>query len=161
MIRLDFHKPLTALEIRDPIIGVCKEVASEFELYATFHQPQQFAFDGYSRQRGRKRIGNGKHKSWFINFQEDEPQVSRPTVVGKIALKAPIRPDEMQFGGFDYGKYGEPSPTYSYITVYTASEFTEFRPLDPSPDLLAMTYEGLKKHFEGTHLRLFDIAPYN
>jgi hypothetical protein len=161
MIRLNFHKPLTALEIREPALVVCREVAGEFGLYVKFHQPQQRAFEGFSHLRGRPRIGNGKHKNWLVYFQEDEPRVKRPTVVGRIGLKAPINPDEMEFGGFDYGEYGETSPVYSYITVHASSELTDFRPVDPNPNILEMTYEGLRAYFEAPYPTLFDVDQYN
>jgi len=161
MIRIDFHKPLTALEIRDPAIDVCEEVASEFGLYVAFDQHQQPAFDGYSGQRNRKRIGNGKHKNWYINYQKDKPHVSRPTVVGRVALKSPYDPANMQFGGFDYGKFGEIKPTYNHITVHTPGELNQYNPIDPSPEILAMTYQGLRDYFEGGSPRLFDIAQYS
>jgi len=163
MIRIDFYNPLTALEIRDPAIDVCKELADERELYVTFHQPQQPAFSGYAGQRKpqRQRIGNGKHKNWFIDYQLEEPQISKPTVVGRIALRAPYMPDKMQFGGFDYGKFGEPSPVYSFVTVHTPSELGHYRPIDPEPYLLDATYNGLKAHFEANFPRLFEVADYS
>ncbi len=163
MIRIDFYNPLTALEIRDPAIDVCKDLAEERELHVTFHQPQQPAFGGHAGQRRsqRQRIGNGKHKNWFIDYQLEEPQVSRSTVVGRIALRAPYWPEKMQFGGFDYGKFGEPSPTYSFVTVHTLSELGYYRPIDPEQDLLEATYEGLKAHFEARYPRLFEIADFS
>jgi hypothetical protein len=75
MLRLDFERPLSALEIRDPAVEVCREAASEFGLYARFSQSRQRAFDGYNGQKDRKRIGNGKHKNWMIRFQAEEPNV--------------------------------------------------------------------------------------
>ena len=160
MIRLDFHRPLTALEIREPAVEVCRTVAEEFKLHVTFHQPQQRALDGHSGQRNRKRIGNGKHKNWHIDFQEDEPRVSQPSVVGRIVLKSPYFPEEMQFGGFDYGKFGELKPKYSFIKVHTPSELGHYRPIDPEPDLLEMTYDGLRNVFEEAYPRLFNVAAY-
>lgn len=158
MLRIDFHKPLSALEIREPIVKVCMEVGNEFELYALFNQRQQAAFDSHSRDRNRKRIGNGKHKDWFIDFQKEPTNASRPTVVGRIAVQAPICPEEMQFGGFDYGKYRETKPTYSYMKIHTPSELNYYRPVDPSPDLLDMTYRGLSDLFVDRYPRLFSVA---
>ena len=164
MLRMDFHRPLTALEIRDPAIEVCKDVASNFELFVTFHQPQQKAFTGHARQRmsERQRIGNGKHKDWFIDFQEDPPQKSNPKIAGKLAVRSAVRPDKMQFGGFDYGESGEPTPTpvYTYITVHTPSELGHWRPNDPDPELLEMTYACLRAQFEDDYPRLFLVAEY-
>lgn len=162
MLRLDFHKPLTALEVRDPAIEVCKEVATEYGIFAKFHQNQQTALSGYSGQNkaSRQRIGNGKHKVWFINFQEEPPQTNRPTVVGMIALKSPMRPDFMQFGGFDYGSHGETKPTYEYITAHTPSELEYRNPVDPNPEILAMVFKGLRDQFENKYPTLFPISDY-
>lgn len=161
MIKVNFHKPLTALEIRYPAFEVCKEVANEFDLFVTFHQPQQGGLAEHSGQRGRRRIGNGKHKNWFIDYQTDEPQVSRPRTVGRIGLRAPFCPDEMQFGGFEYGNNGKDQPAYRFITVHTVSELGINTSKDPSPDILAMTYQGLKDCFEAKYPRLFDIDPFD
>lgn len=158
MLRLDFHEPLTALEIREPTMDVCREVANEFGVYAVFQQSQQSAFDGYSGQRNRTRIGNGKHKLWSIDFQNEPRRASKPTVFGRIAIRAPFRPDEKLYSGFDYGKHGEVSPTYSFITVHTPSELGAYRPNNPSPDILDMTYEGLTEMFVSGYPRLFDVA---
>ncbi len=154
MIRITFRNPLTALEIRDPSVKMCREIAHEYGLYATFHQPQQPALDGNPRQSHRNRIGNGKHKNWLIDFQEDHPSKSRPKVVGRIALMAPYYPQDRQFGGFSYGKSREPKPTYNFITVHTSSELTDFNPIDPSPEILQKTYQGLLDIFETPYPRL-------
>lgn len=159
MQRIDFQYPLTVFEIRDPALVVCREIADERGLYVTFHQPQQPALSGNPGQRNRCRIGNGKHKDWYIHYQEDEPQISNPRLVGKIALKAPFYPDDMQYGGFDYGKFGEESPTYNHITLHTPSELGHYRPVDPDPDLLDATYSRLADRFNGDP-RLFDITEY-
>lgn len=162
MLKINFHRPLPTLEIRDPAFAACQEVAREFELFATFNQPQQPALSGPSYERGRKRIGNGKHKNWYIDFQVDEPQVSRPKVVGRVALKTHYDPGSMQYGGFDYGKYGEPAPQYNFITVHTPSELgVSFMPKDPSAELLAMIYQGLEGIFVEPYPRLFDIDPFD
>ncbi len=161
MLRIDFHRPLTALEIRDPAIEVCREIAVVRNLHVTFDQPQQVAYSGYPGQKGRQRVGNGKHKDWYINYQEEEPRVSNPTIVGRIALKAPVQPAAMQFGGFDYGKYGDNEPSYNHVTLHTPSELGHYRPIDPEPDLLELTYVGLTDLFEGNYPRLFSIADYD
>lgn len=122
MIRLEFKEPLTALEIRKPAIAACTTVATEVGWYAKFHQPVQSAFDGPARQRGRKRIGNGNHKDWFVDYQQEPLNVSRPTILGRIALLAPIDIARGEYGGFDYGKYPEPEPTYNHLTVQTTHE---------------------------------------
>ena len=161
MIRLTFYRPLTALEIREPTIEVCKEVAGHFGLYANFDQWQQPAFDGFaSGPSKRKRIGNGKHNSWFINFQEEKLSTSKPTVVGRIALKAPFYEPEMQYGGFDYGKFGEVKPTYNFVTVHPVSEVLTFRPIDPDPVLLQKVQDGLLDRFVIPFPRLFNIEPF-
>ncbi len=68
----------------------------------------------------------------------------------------------MQYGGFDYGKYGEPAPEYSYMSVHTPSELgATFMPKDPCPELLTMIYHGLEDVFVAPYPRLFDIDPYN
>ena len=87
MLRIDFREALTALEIRDPSLKVCKEIGSNSGLYVTFDQPQHPALDGRPGHRNRQRIGNGKHKNWYINYQLEETHVSRPTVVGRISSK--------------------------------------------------------------------------
>ena len=160
MLRLDFAEQLTAFEIREPSIEVCKEVAVNFDLHVTFHQPQQPVFTGtsFGRRSQRERIGNGKHKNWHVDFQEEESSCNRPTVVGRIILKAPFEPDNMLFGGFAYGKFGEEKPIYPFITVHTPTELNHYRPIDPSPDILDMTYQGLKDVFEGSTPRLFEVS---
>lgn len=162
MLRIDFQSPLSALEFRDPMIEVCKQAASSHELFATFHQTQQQAFTGHPGQRKseRKRIGNGKHKEWIINFQEKPVQTNRPTVAGRLVIKSSIIPSQKQFGGFDYGKHGEPKPTYLVATFHTPSELDHWRPIDPDPNLLALTYDGLRERFENSAPRLFPIAEY-
>ncbi|HET9174418.1 MAG TPA: hypothetical protein VFN56_04000 [Candidatus Saccharimonadales bacterium] len=163
MKRIDFFEPLTALEIREPAFDVCKELARERDIYAKFNQWQQAALSGHSgiRRSQRERIGNGKHKEWGIDYQLDEPRVSRPRVIGRVLLRGPVSPLQMQFGGFDYGKFGEPKPTYSHITVHTPSELKHYRPLDPDADLLEATYNGLVQLFEEPYPRLFDVADYS
>ena len=158
MIKLEFFKPLTAVEIRDPAVEVCEQVASGRNLYAKFHQWQQAASGSYGADMSkshRPRVGNGKHKVWRIDYQEDELHVNKPRVVGRILLRSAINPVQMQFGGFDYGKYCEPEPIYSHITVHTPSELDNFMPIDPDPEMLALTYAGLRKHFEEPWPRLF------
>lgn len=163
MLRIDFYTPLTALEIRKPTIGACCEVAAEHDLYVTFHQPQQRALSGHTGQprSTRQRIGNGKHKDWYVDYQLEEPRVSNPTVIGRLIIKGPYSLKNKQFGGFDYGEYDQPDPTYNHITVYTPSELNHYRPIDLAPDLLALTYEGLKNCFETRFPRLFDVAPFS
>lgn len=158
MIKLEFFKPLTAVEIRDPAVKVCEQVAAGRNLYAKFHQRQQAAFGSYGAdisKSQRPRVGNGKHKEWRIDYQEDELHVSNPRVVGRILLRSVINPVQMQFGGFDHGKYGEPEPIYSHVIVYTPSELDILRPIDPNTEMLALTYAGLRKHFEEPWPRLF------
>lgn len=163
MIRIDFHEPLSALEIREPALAVCRRVASEFDLHVKFDQRQQAALTGHSGlpKSKRQRIGNGKHKDWFIDYQVEEPQVNRPTIVGRLAIKGPFYPEDMQYGGFDYGEYGGDPPTYNHITVHTPSELGHHMPIDPTPDILSMTYEGLKDCFETSYPRLFDVVPFS
>lgn len=160
MLRLDFERPLTALEIRDPAVGVCREIAEEHDLYVTFDQPQQPAFGVHSGQRGRQRIGNGNHNDWYINYQVEEPRVSHPTIIGRIVLRAPVNPSAMQFGGFDYGRYEGETPRYGFITVHAPSELDQYRPIDPSPEILEMTYAGLKRLFVDDNPRLFSVEEY-
>lgn len=163
MIRLDFQEHLTALQIRDPAVDVCREVAANFDLHANFRQPQQRALSGYYSRYSdskRERIGNGKHKDWYIDYQIEPTNISNPTVVGTIALRGPFDIANRQYGGFDYGKHGELIPKYSHITVHTPSELELYRPIDPEPDILAMTYQGLRDHFENGFPRLFDVSKY-
>lgn len=158
MIKIEFSQPLTALEIRDPAIEVCTEIAVGHGLYANFHQGQQAAFENsFSRATSKKvRIGNGKHLDWLIDYQLEELRVARPTVVGRIVLRSPIDEKNMQFGGFDYGKYGEPKPMYPYITVHTSNELGYNMPIDPpEPELLQVTYDGLRTRLEELRPRLF------
>ncbi|MEO8862805.1 MAG: hypothetical protein ABI354_00580 [Candidatus Saccharimonadales bacterium] len=163
MIRLDFNRPLTAIEIRDPAVEVCREIAEEHGLHATFHQSQQAAFTGHPHmpRAKRQRIGNGKHKEWRIDYQLEEPKVSHPTVVGRLLLRGPYIPGKVQFGGFDYGKYGEPKPEYSHITVHTPTELGYGWPIDPTVEMLELSYEGLRQVFEVPYPRLFDITNYD
>lgn len=149
MIRLDFAEPLTALEVREPAIAACKEVAHEIGWHAKFHQAQQVAFDGFASQRNRKRIGNGKHKNWYIDYQEKPPQSSRPTILGRIALVAPISIEDGEYGGFDYGKYPDPAPTYSHITVQTSQEHGRYVYGTPnlSPEVIDLTNEAMIRQF--------------
>jgi len=162
VLRLDFRRPLTALEVRDPVIESFKETAKTNGIYATFHQPQQIAFSGHSgmRKSDRTRIGNGKHKSWHINFQVEPPQENKPTVIGRLFIVSPVRPEKMQFGGFDYGDFGKPKPTYDHATVHTPSELEHWKPIDPDPILLEMTLAGLHTQFEEMYPRLFPISQY-
>jgi hypothetical protein len=163
MLRVDFQKPLTALEIRDPLVGVCREVADEFDLYAAFDQCQQPAFDGHSFQRNRKRIGNGKHKDWYIKLQPEHPSTSERLVTsaGKLAVKSHFDPKNKQFGGFDYGKYGEePKPAYSFITISSTAELGFWRAVEPDENMLRMIYEGVTDCFKSGQERLFDIAEF-
>jgi hypothetical protein len=140
MHRLYFGRELTALEVRDPTIKACEEVAAAHELYADFRQNQQAAFDGHAHihKSRRTRIGNGKHKDWFIDYQTDRPGTNYPNVIGTLALKSTFNPAEKQFGGWDYGTYlDEPGPTYTQMTIWVPSELDAWRPMDPSPELLA------------------------
>lgn len=160
MIRIDFAKPLSALEIREPALVVCRQTAEKFELKARLEQPQQQAFTGHSRASKRQRIGNGKHKDWYVHFQPEELNCNRPTTVGTIAIKSATIPEIKQYGGFDYGKFGEENPTYTHITVQTATELKKWHAVDPEPKLLSMVYEGLVSCFDDGQDRLFSPAPY-
>lgn len=162
MLKINFERPLSALEIRDPAMAVCRDVASRFDLYAIFQQPQQPALAGSPYDRDRQRIGNGKHKNWYVEFQSDPPQKSRPRVVGRIALKAPYNPDAMEYGGFVYGRYGETAPKYNFVSVHTPTELGfAFLPNDPEPDILAMVYHELEELFVAPYPRFFDINDYD
>ncbi len=161
MLRIDFEKPLTALEIRDPLIEACENTAEQFELYACLRQTQQPSLTGNPGQKNRKRIGNGLHKDWYIDFQIDETYVSRPRVVGTLAVKSAYIPEKKQFGGFDYGKFGVPRPTYSFITLIAASELQMPRRKDPEPEMLNKLYETVLTCPAFDAQRLFDIAKYS
>ncbi len=170
MIRIDFRERLTALEIRDPAIEVFEEVASVHGLFTLFRSPQQAALSGNSRmpRATRTRIGNGKHQSWYVDYMVGRPSRSeittsadRDKTVGTLGLRAPVDKEHMEYGGFDYGEFGEPNPTYSYITVHTISEL-EFREgVDPSKLLLEATYNGLIKVFEAGYPRLFEVEEFS
>jgi len=162
MKRIFFPEHLTALDVREPIIDICTDIAEDNGLHAVFNQRQQPAFSGYASQRksARKRIGNGKHKDWTIDYQIEHPSKSNPNVVGTIAIKAPYNPGAMIFGGFDYGTYGQPEdeiPRYDHITLCTPSELDVYRPIDPEPDLLELTYEGIARYFELGSPRLIPL----
>lgn len=160
MIRIDFEKPKTALEIREPTVLACKQAASELGLFVTFCQSQQQAFDGHARQRNRTRIGNGKHKNWAIGFQTDEPRIRDPNIVGRLILKTDVVPENMQFGGFDYGKYGETPPVYRVLKVYTPSELSFWRPLDPEPALCLAANLAICNTFDTGKGALFDVTKF-
>ncbi|HVW23373.1 MAG TPA: hypothetical protein VHB51_02745 [Candidatus Saccharimonadales bacterium] len=138
MAKIEFGgEALTALEIREPLVSACETTAAEFDLFADFVQGQQAAFTGYARHANRERIGNGKHKSWSINFQPEPRGTNRPTIVGFIVVRSHFDPEQNQYGGFDYGKYGQPKPTYRFITLDLPSEVEHWRPKDPDPRLFA------------------------
>jgi len=98
MHRVYLGRQLTAFEIRDPLIGACKEIASEKGFFAVFNQGQQAAFDGHYRMRRsqRKRIGNGKHKWWKVNYQEEPPQTDPKKChnIGTLVIKSHFSPDQ-------------------------------------------------------------------
>ncbi len=159
MLRIDFHRPLDTIEFRESCVGVFDRVAKDHGLFAKFQQPQQRAFDGYSGQKNRTRIGNGNHKNWRIDFQKEHKGLSNPTVVGRVAIQAPIDIENMEYGGFHYGKnlpVGE-WPLYTYATFHTPSELGHWNPNDPEPTILEATYTALIDYYENTYPRLFDI----
>ncbi|MDB5183975.1 MAG: hypothetical protein JWO07_656 [Candidatus Saccharibacteria bacterium] len=149
MIRLEFATPLTALEIREPAVAACATVATEMGWYAKFQQPQQAAFDGFSHQRNRPRIGNGKHKNWYVDYQQEHQSSNKPTILGRIALTAPIDIENMEYGGFNYGDYPEPSPTYGHLTVQTAHERwrNPWNVPELSPEVAELTEQEMMRKF--------------
>lgn len=146
MNRLEFGRQLTALEIRDPLLEACRTVAAEEGLFIDFDQPQQRALEGFPGQRGRKRIGNGKHKDWFVRFQPEHPSTNRDKTnpVGIIVVRSLFDPANKQFGGFSYGEYGEPDPTYDHITLHNQSEVTDWRPIDLEPELWDRSVDAIE-----------------
>lgn len=150
MIKVEFEKPLTALEVRDPVIEACEEVAASLGIYAKFHQPQQQVWSERTNHPNRRRIGNGKHKNWFIDYQTEEPSANRPTVLGRVNLASAILPQIMQFGGFDYGEsYAPhiPTPTYRFITVDVPRLPEEWPPIMPTAEMVELTYEKVQERF--------------
>lgn len=158
---IDFESRLTAMEIREPMMEVCKEIAQDEGIYVTLRQRQQAALAGSPGQRRRERIGNAKHKTWTINYQIDPENVDNPRSVGRIHVASHVNPAERQYGGFDYGKYGvEPKPSYPHITLQTPSELGVYRPIDPTPTVLQMTFDGLRNRFQNGQGRLFPMDPF-
>ncbi|MDB5176148.1 MAG: hypothetical protein JWM81_1006 [Candidatus Saccharibacteria bacterium] len=160
MYRVEFFESLTAYEIRDPLALACESVARAIGIYARFEQPQQVAFTSpvygpNGRQAKRERIGNGNHKAWLVYFQTEPPQTSRPTVESAIALRSLVDPAKKQYGGFDYGVYGETSPRYSYVDLLTPSEAGMWRPADPSEEFLNAIHEAVEAAFDTGQERLF------
>lgn len=170
MLLLSFEAPRDVISIRDDIHEVCSNVAEDFGLVARFEQPQQVVFKWLSD--GRKsniRIGNGKHKSWRVDYQKEPSStpINRVKRVSQLFIRSPFLPAQMQFGGFSYDSEtpGE-WPVYPYVTIHTPSELKIknyshehdcWMPLDPNPDLLKLTYESLANHFGLNHPTLFDI----
>jgi hypothetical protein len=160
MYRVEFFESLTAYEIRDPLEQACESVARAIGLYARFEQPQQVAFASPAyRAKGwpakRERVGNGKHKAWFVFFQTEPPQTSRPTVESAITLRSLVDPAKKQYGGFDYGVYGETKPRYSYVDLLAPSEAGMWRPADPSEEFLNAIHEAVEATFDTGQERLF------
>ena len=147
MIKIEFETPKTAFEVREPFIAVGRSVAEELGFFATFHQPQQRALSGHPGERNRKRIGNAKHKDWYIDYQEEEPSAARPTVIGRVVLASVTLPEVMRFGGFDYGVYGQEAPTYDFVTVDIPTVPHHYRPIVPTPEMIGMTYERLQSAY--------------
>jgi hypothetical protein len=120
MHRIDFAWELTALEIRETSLVACEELAAAQGLYAIFRQNQQRAFD----KSGPRdiRIGNGKHQNWRIDYQKEHPSHSRPNILGSVSIRSMMDPARGLYGGFDFGKYGEETPTYRCINLLTIAE---------------------------------------
>lgn len=172
MLVLGFEAPKDVITIRDGIQEVCRDVAEEFGLVARFEQPQQVAFKRLSNsQRSSERTGNGNHKDWRIEYQKEPAAtpIGWVKLLGRLFIRSPYLPAQRQFGGFSYhgldGKY----PVYPYVTIHTPSELNiksyshehgDFRPLDPNPEMLEVTYAGLKAHFGIVDQpTLFEIEP--
>lgn len=162
MFRIDFHEPLTALEIREPTLEICRQIAASYGLFAVLTQYKQQAFKGYMEKHvSRERIGNGKHSVWDVNFQPDHPSTNKPNVIGKLLVRGPYLPAEMQYGGFDYGVFGQEAPTYSHMTIRTPTDVDAWRPVDPAPDLLEEVQQGLEEYFVRPYPALFDGSRYS
>ncbi len=157
--RFIFPSPRTVFEVRDPLNAVAAEVAREFDLFAYVNQRQQPSHSGSAGSRGRQRIGNGKHKDWYIRFQPEPLNAPRPTVAGTLAVKATYQPDAMQYGGFHYSAHDEPDPTYAHITVLTAPEMGVWNGKAPSDELLAVLYPRLHETF-GSQGALLDTGEF-
>jgi hypothetical protein len=158
MHRLDFAWELTALEVREPLIQASREVAAIHGLFAHFQHNQQAAFDGHSGLgRQRTRIGNGKHQAWRIEYWKEDPVHTpgkKATVVGAVAIKSLVDPSENLYGGFDYGKYGEPEPTYKFITLHTIEESGLYL-YHATDELYQPTVEALEGAYAANLPRLF------
>lgn len=157
--RFIFPRPLGVFEVRKPLSDIARDVASEVELFAHLEQRQQPALSGSPGSRGRQRVGNGKHKNWFIQFQAEPLSFPRPTIVGTLAVKTEYDPGRNQFGGFHYTNYDEPDPTYRHITILTAVEMGTWRGKAPSEEITEEYYSRLHQHF-GTQGELVDPADY-
>ena len=148
MIEIEFKSPLTAYEIRDPAIEACESVAKDLGYFAKYHQPQQKALSGSPGERSRKRIGNGKHKDWYVDYQAEELSAARPTVFGRVVLASATIKEIMQFGGFDYGEYRQPLPTYDRMTVDVPTIPHHYRPIIPTDEMVDMTYQRIQARFD-------------
>ena len=159
MHRIDFAWELTALEVREPFIEACQEVAAIHGLFAKFQQPQQQAFrrriyepdDGWTP---KVRIGNGKHKAWRIDYQQEPPAHLRPTVIGAVVIKSLVDPSRNQYGGFDYGEFGESKPVYNFITLHTIEESGLYL-VHANDELYQPTVEALEAVYPANLPRLF------
>ncbi len=138
--------------------AACRELAAEHDLFVSFRQPAQQVFAGgnsYTPRKQRKRIGNGKHKSWYIDYQTDPPQKSMPNVIGTLVIKSHTDPTQKQFGGWDYGKYSSTNPDYEpkYSQVnlgtidpsHTWEGMGHWFPHVLSPELLELSYVAIRE----------------
>jgi hypothetical protein len=157
--RFIFPAPLTVYEVRKPLNDVAAQVAREFDLFAYVDQRQQPSHSGSAGSKNRQRIGNGKHKDWYIRFQPEPLNAPRTTVAGTLAVKAAYQPEAMQYGGFHYSGLGEPDPTYAHITVLTAPEMGIWNSKAPSDEILAVLYPRLHQTF-GSQGTLLDPSEF-
>ncbi|MEO5627800.1 MAG: hypothetical protein ABIQ89_02830 [Candidatus Saccharimonadales bacterium] len=159
MHKINFHYPLTTMQIREPMTEACHAIAKHEGIFATLQQTQQAALEGRPGmpKSQRPRIGNGKHKVWEIQYQTDHPSISRPNVVGIIVVRSHIDTANMQYGGFDYGEWDdEILPTYPYITLQTPSERNYWRPNDPSPEIFSASVLAIGAALDDGQLQLFN-----
>lgn len=130
MHRIQFECPLTTLEIREPSVEACEQIATAHEVYAVFMQPQQRTFDRMGDEKTR--IGLGTHKDWFIRFQIEHPSTSKSKVlpVAQLVIKSLVDPGQRAYGGFRYPEYSESEELYTYPFIDIEPDPSHWPPID-------------------------------
>ncbi|HSX44342.1 MAG TPA: hypothetical protein VLE69_03550 [Candidatus Saccharimonadales bacterium] len=125
MLRLQFEKPLTASEIKTPLVEEFEFTAKEFSLRATFSNMQQRQFKPHRERARRVRVGNLHHQNWSVGLYALSPpnyETGYDNSRGRFIIKGPIAGGMGQYGGFTEKAYKGIKPVYSHITVHTPNE---------------------------------------